>query len=333
VFAAACIVVWLLGQAFQRSFRGSTKGLRGVKLPHLVGPLRLLIFTLLVHTLSQFSPTLVARTLWTHIAASLTVVGFCWLLMRLVDTFAELMTQRMEHANARAKVAVVHLLRAVFKPLIVAIGIAVILSLEGVNTTAIITSLGVGGIAIAFAAQKTIENLFGGISIIGDRPVLVGDFCRFGSHMGTVMHIGLRSTQVRTLDRTILSVPNGQFSSVELENFSARDKIRFQVTLNLRRDTTLEQVQRVLITVQDVLTQHAKVETGAIPVRFIGIGKYSLDIEVFAYVTTSDYDAFLEIQQELLLGILRAVERAGASLAVPLLESSQAQAVAATASR
>jgi MscS family membrane protein len=219
------------------------------------------------------------------------------------------------------------------QPANAAIGIAVILSLEGVNTTAIITSLGVGGIAIAFAAQKTIENLFGGISIIGDRPVLVGDFCRFGSHMGTVMDIGLRSTRIRTLDRTILSLPNAQFSTVEVENFSARDKIRFQVTLNLRRGTTSQQVLNVLAAVRDVLTQHAKVETSAIPVRFIGIGNYSLDVEVFAYITTSDYDVFLAIQQELLLDILQAVERAGAALAVPLLESSRAQGAAASASR
>ena len=76
--------------------------------------------------------------------------------------------------------------------------------------------LGVGGLAVALAAQKTIENLFGGISVIGDRPVLVGDVCRFGNETGTVMHIGLRSTRIRTADRTIISIPNSQFSSMAL---------------------------------------------------------------------------------------------------------------------
>ena len=100
VFAAACIIVWLLRHIFWGSVRRFTKSVSEAKHPHLVGPLRLLVFTLLVHTLSRFAPTLVARNLFTRIAAWLTVVGFCWLLMRVVDTFAELMTQRMEHANA-----------------------------------------------------------------------------------------------------------------------------------------------------------------------------------------------------------------------------------------
>jgi MscS family membrane protein len=205
------------------------------------------------------------------------------------------------------------------------IAILAVVSAWGYNTATILAGLGVGGIAVALAAQKTIENLFGGISVISDRPVLVGDFCRFGTHVGTVMHIGLRSTRIRTLDRTILCVPNSQFSATELENFSARDKIWFHVTLNLRRDTTSDQVLRVVSAVRDILRQHPKVETGDIPVRFIGIGNYSLDVEVFAYVATPDYDVFLGVQQELLLDILRAVERAGAALSVPLVENSPAR--------
>ncbi|MGH9206562.1 MAG: mechanosensitive ion channel family protein, partial [Acidimicrobiales bacterium] len=158
-------------------------------------------------------------------------------------------------------------------------------------------------------------------SVIGDRPVLVGDVCRFGDRTGTVMHIGLRSTRIRTPDRTIISVPNGQFSTMTLENISRRDKIWFHPTLNLRRDTTSEQLLQVLTSLREILTKHPKVETGAIPVRFIGVGAYSLDVEVVAYITTSDSDEFLALQQELLLKRLQAVEQAGTALAVPLQES------------
>src|SRR5260370_40859371 len=101
-----------------------------------------------------------------------------------------------------------------------------------------LAGVGVGGLAIALAAQKTIENLFGGISVIGDRPVLVGDVYHFGDRTGEVMHIGLRSTRIRTADRTIISVPNGQFSSIALENISGRDKICLHPALDLRSDTT-----------------------------------------------------------------------------------------------
>jgi MscS family membrane protein len=218
--------------------------------------------------------------------------------------------------------------RQIAKLALFLIAILAVVSAWGYNTGTILAGLGVGGLAIALAAQKTIENLFGGISVIGDRPVLVGDFCRFGTHIGTVTDIGLRSTRIRTLDRTIVSVPNSQFSTMELENYSARDKIWFHVTLNLRRDTTSDQLLQVLSSVQEILKQHSKVEVGDIPVRFVGIGTYSLDVEVFAYVTTSDYDVFLGIQQELLLKMLQAVERAGAALAVPLLESIHAQKLA-----
>jgi MscS family membrane protein len=191
----------------------------------------------------------------------------------------------------------------------------------GYNTSTILAGLGVGGIAVALAAQKTIENLFGGISVIGDRPVLVGDVCRFGDRVGTVMHIGLRSTRIRTPDRTIVSVPNSQFSSMELENISDRDKIWFHPTLNLRRDTTSDQLLQVLASFREILTEKAKVETGKMPVRFSGVGPYSLDVEADAYVTTANYDEFMAIRQELLIEMLKAVEHAGTALAVPIQES------------
>jgi MscS family membrane protein len=191
----------------------------------------------------------------------------------------------------------------------------------GYNTSTILAGLGVGGLAVALAAQKTIENLFGGVSVIGDRPALVGDFCRFGDRVGTVTNIGLRSTRIRTLDRTMISVPNAQFSSMELENYSIRDKIWFHPTLSLRMDTAREQLVKVVSSVEEILKRHPKIETGTLPVRFVGVGAFSLNVETFAYILTSDYDEFLALQQQVLLKILQAVEEAGAALAVPLQES------------
>jgi MscS family membrane protein len=211
--------------------------------------------------------------------------------------------------------------RQVTKLLVFLFAILSVLSVWGYNTSTILAGLGVGGLAVALAAQKTIENLFGGISVIGDRPVLVGDVCRFGDRTGTVMHIGLRSTRIRTPDRTIISVPNSQFSSVALENISGRDKIWFHPTFNLRRDTTSDQLMKVLSSLTEILRGHAKIEAGPLPVRFVGVGAYSLDIDAVAYVTTADYDEFLALQQELLLKMLQAVEQAGTALAVPLQES------------
>ncbi|HEY3739267.1 MAG TPA: mechanosensitive ion channel domain-containing protein, partial [Bryobacteraceae bacterium] len=177
--------------------------------------------------------------------------------------------------------------------------------------------LGIGGIAVALAAQKTIENLFGGVAVVSDKPVFVGEQCKFGDNVGTVEDIGLRSTRIRTNDRTLVTIPNAQFSSMSLENFSRRDKMLFHPMLNLRRDTTPAQVRALLDAIQRILTENQKVETGNLPVRFIGVGSYSLDVEIFAYILTSQGDEFLAIQQNLLLRILEAVAAAGTALALP----------------
>jgi MscS family membrane protein len=248
-------------------------------------------------------------------------LALAWAGAVVTDIVAERWRSRLDPRMKAMTYSVLPLGKQVFKLLLFLVAILAVLSEWGYNTTTILAGLGVGGIAIALAAQKTIENLFGGISVIGDRPVLVGDFGRFGKYIGTIMHIGLRSTRIRTLDRTVVSVPNGQFSTMELENFTARDKIWFHQTLSLRRDTTSNQLRQVLSSIQELLRQHPTVETGDIPVRFIGIGTYSFDIEVFAYVLTSDFDVFLGIQQDLLLELLRAVERAGTGLALPLFEN------------
>jgi MscS family membrane protein len=201
------------------------------------------------------------------------------------------------------------------------IAVLSVISAWGYNTSTILAGLGVGGLAVALAAQKTIENLFGGISVIGDRPVLVGDVCRFDSRIGTVTHIGLRSTKLRTPDRSIISVPNAQFSSMSLENLSARDKMWFHPTLNLRRDTTAARMEKVVSSIRDILAADQRVEEGKLPVRFVGLGQWSLDVEVNVYIKTSDGDQFLAVQQELLLRLLKAVQDAGAALAVPVQES------------
>src|SRR5580700_6570119 len=273
-------------------------------------------------------PATVPRLYMERSLAMAFFLGLAWAGSAVIDFTAERWRSRLDPRMKAMTYSVLPLGRQIAKLSLFLIAILAVVSAWGYNTATILAGLGVGGLAIALAAQKTIENLFGGISVIGDRPVLVGDFCRFGTHIGTVTDIGLRSTRIRTLDRTIVSVPNSQFSTMELENYSARDKIWFHVTLNLRRDTTSDQLLQVLSAVREILKHHSKLETGDIPVRFTGIGSYSLDLEIFAYAATSDSDVFLGIQQELLLEMLQAVERAGAALAVPLLESIHAQKLA-----
>ncbi len=250
-------------------------------------------------------------------------LSLAWTGAVVVDLLTERWRSRLDPRVQAVSYSVLPLGRQISKLLLFLTAILGVLSVWGYNTSTILAGLGVGGLAVALAAQKTIENLFGGISVIGDRPVLVGDVCRFGGHTGTIMHIGLRSTRIRTPDRTVIIVPNSQFSSMELENISARDKIWFHPTLNLRRDTTADQLMKVLASLNQILKGQAKVETGRLPVRFIGVSASSLDIEVVAYIATADNEEFLAVQQELLLKMLQAVEDAGTALAVPLSENFQ----------
>jgi MscS family membrane protein len=292
------------------------------------GPLRVGLAVVGLRAAMEIAPpATLSRTFIERGLGLIFSLAVAWTGAALIDLIAERWGSRLDPRAQAVSYSVLPLGRQVLKLSLFLIAILGVLSVWGYNTTTILAGLGVGGLAVALAAQKTIENLFGGISVIGDRPVLVGDVCRFGDRVGTVMHIGLRSTRIRTPDRTIISVPNAQFSSMELENISGRDKIWFHPTLNLRRDTNSDQLLEVLSSFRKILTDHPKVETGKLPVRFIGVGPYSLDVEVVAYVNTSDYDEFLALQQELLLKMLQAVEHAGAALAVPLQERFDSQHV------
>jgi MscS family membrane protein len=255
-----------------------------------------------------------------YVTRGLTLISFlsiAWLCMRLLELGTNRLRTAIEARHRTISHSVLPMATRVLKVTILVFAILAVLSSWGYNTSAALAGLGIGGVAIALAAQKTIENVFGGVAVISDRPVHVGDFCRFGESVGTVEDIGLRSTRIRTLDRTLLTVPNAQFSSVALENFSRRDKMLFHIKLNLRRDTSPDQVRTVLDSIRTILTQHPLVESGDLPVRFIGLGTYSLDVEVFVYVKTESGDEYLKIQQELLLRILDAIAAAGTALALP----------------
>ena len=148
--------------------------------------------------------------------------------------------------KSSGKIALARLLNKTIKAIIIIIGATFIFYMANLNLTAVITGLGVGGIAIAFAAQKTLENLFGGVMIISDQPIRVGDFCRAGEFQGIVEDIGLRSTKLRTLNRTVVSVPNGQLAMMSLENFTVRDKILFRHKFQLRYESSADQLRFVI---------------------------------------------------------------------------------------
>jgi MscS family membrane protein len=277
--------------------------------------LRLLVLALCFYAASFFGLSLVTRHFWHRVAETLLVMALCWISLRAVDVLAEASLNRLERVHRSGDTALVRLINRLLKAAAVIVAVLVLLYLSDVNLTAALTGLGVGG----FGAQKTIENLFGGIMVISDKPVNVGDVCRAGEFFGTVEDIGIRSTRIRTLERTVVSVPNGQLAVMSLENFALRDRIRFFHTVGLHHETTADQLRQVLAQIRQLLADHAKVEPTSARIRFIRLGGSSLDLEIFAYVLERDQPAFLAIQEELLLAIMDIIEASGTSVAFPIV--------------
>jgi MscS family membrane protein len=205
----------------------------------------------------------------------------------------------------------------VVKGVVVFVAGVQLLSGFGFNVTALVAGLGVGGIAVALAAQKTVENVIGGVAVFFNQPVRVGEFCAFGDKLGTVEEIGLYATRVRTLDRTVVTVPNAQFSTMQIENYARRDRFWYHPRISLRYETTPDQIRYVLVEIRKMLYAHPRVDADPARVRFVGFGASSLDVDIFAYVHGADYSEFLEVAEDLNLRIMDIVSAAGSSFAFP----------------
>lgn len=286
------------------------------------GFVRLLLLALLIRWLvGSIELALPERVFWTTVEAMLVIAAAVWVGLLLVaggETYVYRRVRAARPQDASEIAALLRFTRRIVEGLVVAAGALVSLNYFGVDPTAALAGLGIGGIAVALSAQKTLENVIGGVSIVFDKAVRVGDFVKVGDTLGTVDSIGLRSTRIRTLDRTILSVPNGQIATVNVETLSARDKFWFHHFLGLRYETTSAQLRAIIDGIRAHLTAHPKIDRGeVIRVRFFRLGAYALEVEIFAYVLASDMDAFLETQQQLLLDVMDIVERAGAAIAFP----------------
>jgi MscS family membrane protein len=184
----------------------------------------------------------------------------------------------------------------------------------GMNITTVLAGLGVGGLAVALALQRPMEDIFGALTLYAQQPVRVGDFCTVGKYTGTIEEIGLRTTRIRTLANTVIAVPNAQLANEPIDNVSARRKILFRPNIRVRYETTPDQIEKILDQVRELFANHERVLDDGQRVRFVEIGEESLVIEAFAYVNTTNWPDYLEIAEELNIAILRIVNDAGTSL-------------------
>lgn len=311
-YAIAFLLTWLTAFLIRRS----QSALREEFVDFATGPIRFLIMVLFVRALfDAISPSVTARAIAE--GQTLLTIVMTWVVISIVEIIRRNLANKMEARGATQAKVLLRPAATAVKILIVVIATMIWLENLGFKATTLLAGLGIGGLAVALAAQKSVENIIGAITLYAAAPVRVGDFCRYGDKLGLIDEIGLRYTRIRTLDRTVVTVPNAALAEMHLENFMQRDKVWFHPQIRLRYDTTPDQLRYILVEVRKMLYAHPKVDPDPARIRFSGFGEHSLDLDIFAYIPTRDFDEYLEVAEDINLRIMDIVAKAGCALAVP----------------
>jgi MscS family membrane protein len=276
------------------------------------------IVAILIHSLFVYllKPPILYRIYYGRLLAALLVACFVWLVSTIIDRGFEKAVNRTraEHKGWESMLIVMQRLTRIA---LVIIALLAALALFGLNVTTTLAGLGIGGLAIALAAQKTLENLIGGVSLLMDKAVHVGDLCRIGDQTGHVEDVGLRSLKLRTIDQTLLVVPNGSLAQMQFGNLTGRSKLLINQTFALRIETEVEHLRFVLDSVQKMLDQHPAIEPGTSRVRVTNFVGAAFALELFAYGKTGDWAHLTVIRQDVILKIAEIVEASGTRFAAP----------------
>ena len=265
----------------------------------------------------QIGVSIVVRQRFSAITVTIGIIAILILLWRLADLISTFSKDRMSRSGRVSAISVILFLRRTAKVALIFLGGIAVLSAVGVDVTTWFAALGIGGLALALGAQKTIENFVGSVTLISDQPVRVGDYCKIGDITGTVEQIGVRSSKIRTGDRTIVTIPNGDLSASRIENYAHRDRFLFNPTIEVRYETTPDQVRYLLVELRSLLYSHPMVNPDPAKVRFTGFGASALKLEFWAYIDAPNFDVFQEVQEDLLLRIMDIVAESGTDFAFP----------------
>ena len=252
-----------------------------------------------------------------RVSLALLVVALAWLMRRVLTRAMAQALELMSGRNQTGRRSLALLAERAGKVVITLMAIFGILAIFGVDTRTALAGVGIGGVAVAFGAQRTVENFLGGIFLLSDKALAVGDTCCISNRVGVVEDISLRSVRLRTVEQSLLSVPAGALSQSGVENFSTREKILARSTLRLRYGTTTDQVGAVLDRIRTLLAENPRIETRTSHIRLVDFGVQAIELELFAYVLTSDWPTFLSVRENLLLQVGAIVESSGTGFAQP----------------
>ena len=321
-FPVSLVLAWpllLLGRAVSERFLRKRLAQQPTRAPiRKFGPGAFLLALLIHYNLVYFlGISLLYRQYYTRVIWILFVCGVYWLLTRATGVIAERIGRELSQSGRMAERSLISLARRLLNAFVFVFFGLIVLSTLGVNVTAALAGLGIGGLAIGLGAQKTFENLLGGIAIITDRALQIGDVCRIGDQTGTVEDIGLRSTRIRTQDRTLVSIPNGTVATAVLENYRWRDKILSRQIVRLKYDLASDHLRYVLEQMRGVIDQNPKIEPKTWRVRLLRFAEYAYEVEIYVYILEREYSAFLAVQEEMILQLVDTVEHAGTTVALP----------------
>ncbi|MCJ8292972.1 MAG: mechanosensitive ion channel family protein [Colwellia sp.] len=298
-YLVAKVFTWLTAFSIKRVYhKVSNDVLRFIK-----EPVALLIAVIFARSFRDEANVTIAVRAVTE-GSTLLIIAWCWVCFRFIDLMKIILAEKF---IAQDKPLAVYLLRpagTVIKIIIFSIAALNWLENLGFNASTLLAGLGIGGLAIALAAQKTVENIIGAITLYTSAPIKIGDFCRFGNSFGVVEEIGLRSTRIRTLDRSVIYVANAKFIDMNLENYSEREKIAFRPKIFLAPNTRKENLEAVLEAIRAMLSDNEMIAASPQRTHFKAYTIYGLELDILAYVKTTDFDVFLDEINQLNLNIL-----------------------------
>ena len=275
----------------------------------------LLLFNLL--TVRTLGLSLSFRLAYRQGVSVLVLIAVTWLIRRILKLlFERAGTVAWIHGETNRK-SLMLLGERLMNVFVVVVAIFAILTVLGVDTKTALAGVGIGGVAVALGAQKSIENILGGIFLLMDNALAVGDRCSISNRVGYIEDITLRSVKLRTDDQSLLSVPAGALAQSNIENFATRQKTLMQTRLRLRYGATASQLRLVLSKIQELTAEHRRVEQDTKRIRLVDFGERGMEIEIYLYVLTADTLTFYEIREKLLLEIVEIVETSGSGFAGP----------------
>jgi len=316
IILGAYIISWTVTSIVNFALRKFVKS-RTVRIQYFIAkPARFLLIVIITRSnFDLIGPSLDTRALLE--AKTFIIFAFVWILTGISDVLLGRLGDRLMAAGSQTAETLLRPAATAVKIIIFLVAAVIWLDNLGFKVTTLLAGLGVGSIAVALAAQKSIENLIGAITMYTAQPVRVGDFCRLGETSGTVEQLGLRATMIRKLDRTLVTIPNASFANNGIENISQRDKFLYKRKIRLRIDTSPDQLRYILIETRKLLYSHSEVNPDPARVRFVEFGEHSLNIEIFAYINTKENNKFLAIAEDINLYIMDVIAASGSSLAIP----------------